>query len=91
MTQLREGKYKNARAGDRRIDESKREERIRAICDLAEVGYDEYVTALGVSDREYTVVYARDLDELYSNPYNVDVRQEDPHVENIQILQCRHL
>ena len=38
----------------------------------AEVVYKDYVAALQVSNRGYRIVYARDIDELYINNYNVD-------------------
>ena len=49
-----------------------REERIKRLCRKAEVEYKEYVDALQVSHRGYSVVYARDIDELYINTYNED-------------------
>ena len=39
---------------------------------MDEVDYDEYVKSLQVSNREYSVVYERDIDELYINTYNVE-------------------
>ena len=46
--------------------------RIKELCEIADVSYCDYIEALGVSSHGYSVVYARDLDELYSNPYNVE-------------------
>ena len=49
-----------------------REERIKMICKRADVEYKDYVAALQVSNRGYSVVYARDIDELFINTYNED-------------------
>ena len=48
----------------------KRIARIKKICKMAEVSYEEYITALGVSNKGYSVIYKRDIDELFMNPYN---------------------
>ena len=42
------------------------------LCKKAEVDYKDYVAALQWSNRGYSVVYARDIDELYINNYNED-------------------
>ena len=39
---------------------------------MADVEYSDYIEALGVSNRGYSVVYARDLDEIFTNPFNVE-------------------
>ena len=50
--------------------EENRIERIKMVCKMAKVPYNDYVKALGVSLKGYSVIFARDIDELYSNPYN---------------------
>ena len=50
--------------------EENRIERIKMACKMAKVPYNDYVKALGVSLKGYSVIFARDIDELYSNPYN---------------------
>ena len=47
-------------------------ERIKKICDLAEVSFDDYVQALSFSKRGYTVVQRRDIYELFVNSYNIE-------------------
>ena len=49
--------------------------RILVLCLVAEVDYDEYIKALSVSRTGYSVVYERDIDELYINPYNIEWMQ----------------
>ena len=44
--------------------------RIIKLCQKADVKYDEYIEALETSTSGYSVVLARDLDELFINPYN---------------------
>ena len=45
-------------------------ERIREVCRRADVKYKDYVTALGISNRGYTVVFERDITETFINPFN---------------------
>ena len=47
-----------------------REERIKMVCRKAEVEYKDYIAALQVSNKGYSVIYARDIDELFINTYN---------------------
>ena len=42
------------------------------MCTKAEVSYDAYVEALKTTNRGYSVVFQRDIDEIYINPYNVE-------------------
>ena len=49
---------------------SSKVERIREICKRAGVKYKDYITALGVSSRGYSVVFERDIHEIFTNPYN---------------------
>ena len=49
-----------------------REARIRQLCRVAEVSYDDYIKALSTSKTGYSVVLQRDLDEIYINPYNIE-------------------
>ena len=49
-----------------------REKRIRKLCQVAEVNYDDYVKAISTSKSGYSVVLQRDLDEVYINPYNIE-------------------
>ena len=49
-----------------------REKRIKQMCQLADVSYDEYIKAISTSKTGYTVVLQRDLDEVYINPYNTE-------------------
>ena len=53
----------------------RRIERIKKICKMAEVSYEEYIKALGVSNKGYSVIYKRDIDELFMNPYNIEWMQ----------------
>ena len=59
-------------------DETKEEyqqniiKRIRNLCEVADVDYDEYVKALGASKCGYSIIQRRDLDELYINSYNIE-------------------
>merc|ERR1719422_1150918 len=46
--------------------------RILTLCLIAKVDFEDYVKALGVSRTGYSVVYERDIDELYINPYNTE-------------------
>ena len=48
------------------------EERIKKVCELAEVSLDDYVVGLSFSKRGYTIVQQRDIDELYVNSYNIE-------------------
>ena len=48
------------------------EERIKELCKMAEVSYDDYIKALSQSKSGYSVVLQRDLDETYINPYNIE-------------------
>ena len=49
-----------------------REKRIKKLCHLAEVSYEDYIKALSISKLGYSVVLQRDLDEIYNNPYNIE-------------------
>ena len=49
-----------------------REARIRKLCQVAGVTYEDYIKALSASQTGYSVVLQRDLDEVYINPYNVE-------------------
>ena len=44
--------------------------RIKKVCTHADVAYNDYLEALSMSKSGYTVVLARDIDELNMNPYN---------------------
>ena len=46
--------------------------RIKNLCKVADVDYDEYVKALGASKYGYSIIQRRDLDELYINSYNIE-------------------
>ena len=46
------------------------EERVRKICKIAAVPYDEYISALSASNHGYKVVLRRDIDETFVNSYN---------------------
>ena len=52
--------------------EEKREERIRKVCQRAGVNYDNYLEALALSGDGYKYHLARDIDEIFINPFNVD-------------------
>ena len=61
-------------------------ERIMKLCEVADVDYDEYVKALGVSRSGYSIIQKRDLDEIYINSYNKEwIRAWDG---NIDIQPC---
>ena len=63
-----------------------REKRIKQMCQLADVSYDEYIKAISTSKTGYTVVLQRDLDEVYINPYNTEwLRAWDGNMD-IQIV-----
>jgi hypothetical protein len=47
-----------------------REERIRMMCQMADVKYEEYLKALGVNRRGYGIVLQRDINEIWINNYN---------------------
>ena len=49
---------------------SEREKRINELCTKAGVKYDDYVKALQTTNKGYTVVLQRDIDETFINPYN---------------------
>ena len=66
-----------------------REKRIRKLCQVAEVNYDDYVKAISTSKSGYSVVLQRDLDELCINPYNIEwLRAWDGNMD-IQIQTCK--
>ena len=46
-----------------------KKERIKAICKIADVDYDDYLKALRTSKNGYKVVLERDVDELFTNPF----------------------
>ena len=48
-------------------------QRIMHLCLLVKVSFEDYIKALSVSRSGYSVVYERDIDELYINPYNIRV------------------
>ena len=50
-------------------------QKIMHLCLLAKVRYEDYIKALSVSRTGYSVVYERDIDELYINPYNIEWMQ----------------
>ena len=52
--------------------EEKRASRIREVCQRADVNYDDYLKALAVSGSGYTYHLARDIDEIFINPFNVE-------------------
>ena len=43
------------------------------MCKRADVNYNEYIEALGISFNGYKVVLERDIDELYVNNYNEEM------------------
>ncbi len=49
-----------------------REVRIREVCKLAGVNFDDYIQALSISNSSYKIVLARDLDETNINPFNIE-------------------
>ena len=49
---------------------SSKEERIQELCRKAGVKYKDYITALGISNRGYSVVFERDVSEIFINPFN---------------------
>ena len=48
------------------------ESRIQYMLKLLKITYTEYTKAISVTTSGYTVVYRRDIDEAYINPYNVE-------------------
>ena len=63
-----------------------REKRIRKLCQVADVNYEEYIKAISTSKTGYSVVLQRDLDEVYINPYNTEwLRAWDGNMD-IQIV-----
>ena len=59
-------------------DETKREhpkfieERVKRICNIAGVNYEEYISAISTSKQGYKVVLRRDIDELFVNSFNIE-------------------
>ena len=53
--------------------ELNRKKRIKEICQIADVKFDDYIEALGNSNSSYKVILARDIDELMINPYNIEM------------------
>ena len=52
--------------------EEKRASRIREVCQRADVNYDDYLKALALSGAGYTYHLARDIDEIFINPFNAE-------------------
>ena len=52
-----------------------KEMRISKICGMAKVSYNDYKEALGISRTGFSIVYERDIDEIYMNPYNSEWMQ----------------
>merc|ERR1711894_512829 len=50
-----------------------RRRRIKMVCKMADVSYDDYIEALEMTSNGYKVVLARDIDELQINPYNKEM------------------
>ena len=50
-----------------------RVKRIKMVCKLAAVSYEDYIEALEMTSNGYKVVLARDIDELQINPYNKEL------------------
>ena len=48
------------------------EERIRKICAIADVTYEEYIAAISTTNHGYKVVLRRDVDELFVNSFNIE-------------------
>ena len=48
------------------------EERVRKICVIADVKYEEYISAISTSNHGYKVVLRRDIDELFVNSFNIE-------------------
>ena len=46
------------------------EERVKRICQIAEVDYDDYISAISSTNHGYKVVLRRDIDEIFVNSYN---------------------
>ena len=65
-------KHFEKEAEDKELFIKNRMERIKSICALAEVTYSDYLEALSMSKTGYTVVLARDIDELNINPFNIE-------------------
>ena len=63
----------NDRIVDEIIEEFSRSstaERLREVCRRAKVLYKDYIAALQMSNRGYSVILERDITELYINPFN---------------------
>ena len=48
------------------------EERVRKICEIADVKYEDYIAAISTSNHGYKVVLRRDIDELFVNSFNIE-------------------
>ena len=48
------------------------EERVKRICAIADVQYEDYIAAISTSNNGYKVVLRRDIDELFVNSYNIE-------------------
>ena len=61
--------------------------RIKKICAMADVIYNDYLEALSMSKSAYGVVFARDIDELNINPYNIEwIRAWDGNMDIQPVL-----
>ena len=56
----------------KKIKNNTKLQRIMTLCTMAKVDFEDYIKALSISNKGYSVVYERDIDELYSNPYNIE-------------------
>ena len=45
-------------------------DQLREVCRIAGVKYTDYINALGISNRGYSVVFERSLSEMFINPFN---------------------
>ena len=52
--------------------QEKKAARIKEVCQRARVDYDDYLKALAVSGDGYSYHLARDIDEIFINPFNVE-------------------
>ena len=62
-----------------------KESRIREACKKAKVEYDDYIKALSVNRVGYKIVISRDVDELYTNNYNLEWMRNWDANHDIQI------
>ena len=55
---------------ERELYVEQREKRVKMLCDISEVNYDDYLEALTINRQGYGVILQRDISEIWTNNYN---------------------